>query len=221
MKNKAIVICSLAVISLFLVFSCFADVKNIKLHVSPDGNDQNSGIVNAPFLTLEKARDAVRLLRKTLPDQAVTVYIHNGVYPIENVLLFSPEDSGNEKTPVIYQAMEGETPVFRGSKTLKNWELLKDEAKLNLLNTSVRKKVYVCDLKLAGISDFGDPIEIGKRPELFCNGQLQTLARWPNKGFVKAGLVKGQTELPPTYINVRGTQEGLFQYTDPYQNRWE
>ncbi|GAB1450698.1 hypothetical protein MASR2M47_07540 [Draconibacterium sp.] len=221
MKNKIIVKCCLVVISLFLVFSCYAEVKNIKLYVSTEGNDQNPGTINAPFQTLEKARDAVRLLRRSSPDQAVTVYIHNGVYPIENGLKFSPEDSGNEKAPVIYQAMEGETPVFRGSKPLKNWELLKDETKLNLLNASVRKKVYVSDLKLAGISDFGDPIEIGKRPELFCNSQLQTLARWPNKGFVKAGLVKGETELPPNYTKVRGTREGIFQYTDSHQNGWK
>lgn len=188
--------------------------------MSPKGNDQNPGTVNAPFLTIEKARDAVRLLRKSLPDQAVTVYIHNGIYPIEKALKFTAEDSGNEKAPVIYQAVEGETPVLRGSKPVKNWELLRDDAKLNILNTSVRKKVYVADLKLAGISDFGDPIETGKRPELFCNGQLQTLARWPNNGFVKAGLVKGLTELPPIYIKVRGTKEGIFQYTNPCQNSW-
>lgn len=176
MKNKIIVKCCLVVISLFLVFSCYAEVKNIKLYVSTEGNDQNPGTINAPFQTLEKARDAVRLLRRSSPDQAVTVYIHNGVYPIENGLKFSPEDSGNEKAPVIYQAMEGETPVFRGSKPLKNWELLKDETKLNLLNASVRKKVYVSDLKLAGISDFGDPSKLANVLNCFATVSFK---HWP------------------------------------------
>ena len=81
-------------------------------------------------------------------------------------------------------------------------------------------KVYVTDLTAAGISDFGDPTKAGERPDLYCNKQLQTLARWPDRGFTKAGKTLGKTVLPPTYINVHGTKEGIFEYTDKRQNRW-
>jgi hypothetical protein len=55
---------------------------------------------------------------------------------------------------------------------------------------------------------------------LYCNGKLQTLARWPNKGFTNAGLAKGATELPETYMKVHGTVEGDFEFTDDRQKRW-
>ena len=90
--------------------------------------------------------------------------------------------------------------------------MLDNAEKLKLLSPEVKGKIYVTNLNSAGISDFGDPTEIGKRPELFCNGQVQTLARWPNEGFTKAGLATGKTELPPTYIKTHGTKEGVFEY---------
>jgi hypothetical protein len=110
--------------------------------------------------------------------------------------------------------------VFTGGVPLKNWQRLSEPEKLALLPAESRGSVYVTDLKAAGIGDFGDATDIGKRPDLYCNGQLQTLARWPNEGFTKAGKVKGQTVLPATYAVQHGTAEGIFDYTDERQDRW-
>ena len=210
----------LPLLGLLVFICCTVGTRNIEVYISPDGNDQNAGTQTAPLKSIEKARDIVRVLRKGSPDKTVVVYLGGGIYPVEHPVVFTTDDSGNKNAPVIYKAKEGEKPVFTGSKMLKNWEVLKDETKLGLLDPAVRGKVYSVDLKSAGITDFGDPTELGKRPELFCNQQLQTLARWPNKGLTFAGKVKGETELPPTYIKVRGTKEGIFEYLDKHQNRW-
>ena len=197
-----------------------AETDTLKLYVSSKGSDKNAGTETAPFQSLEKARDQVRILNRTSKDKPKMIYISGGNYFLENPVVFSSEDSGSEKSPVIYKANGNEEPVFTGSIKLKNWKILTDEKKLSLVDRSLTGKIYVTDVKTAGITDFGDPTNAGKRPELFCNKQLQTLARWPNTGFVKAGKTTGKTELPETYQKVHGTREGIFEYTNQKQHQW-
>ncbi len=99
---------------------------------------------------------------------------------------------------MVYKAAEGEKNIFTGNRKVKNWKLLDDAEKLKRLPPEAQGKIYVTDIKNSGVNEFGDPTGIGKRPELFCEGQMQTLARWPNTGFVHAGLSKGKTEHVPT-----------------------
>lgn len=215
---------------LIFLFCCFFSViissesfcskEAIEFYISPEGKDTNPGTQKAPFGSLEKARDAVRIARSNGKDKPATVYIYGGYYYLEKPVVFTSEDSGNSNSPIIYKAVEGEEPVFTGSKSLSKWKVLKDKQKLDLLDPSMNGKVYVTDLKSAGITDFGDPTKAGERPDLYYNSQLQTLARWPNGKFTNAGVALGKTMLPPTYIGVHGTKEGIFKYTDKRQNRW-
>jgi len=59
-----------------------------------------------------------------------------------------------------------------------------------------RKHILMADLKAAGITDYGDPLR-GMR--LVWNGQLQTVARWPNDRWSHiadpVGIVKGAKEM--------------------------
>jgi len=194
--------------------------NGVQLYVSPAGNDADAGTFDKPLQTLEGARKAVQALRAANSGKKVTVYFKDGVYPLEQAVRLTAEDSGSEQAPVVYRALDGATPVFTGGKALTQWTKLKEAPELERLALPVRDKIYVTDLTAAGITDFGDPTDAGKRPELICNGQLQTLARWPDNGFVRAGKVKGATLLPKTYIAERGTKEGVFEYMDAYQDRW-
>ncbi len=194
--------------------------KTIELYVSPKGKDTNPGTRKAPLESLEGAKMRLRSLRKTIAGQQVVVYVGGGIYTLEKPVLFGAEDSGSESASVVYKAKEGEAPVFTGSKNLKNWQLLKDSEAMKSLDPGVRSKIYVTDLKAQGITDFGDPTDLGLRPELFCNQQLQTLAQWPNVGLTTSGQVRGSTALPPTYMAKRGTKEGDFDYLDKRQDRW-
>jgi hypothetical protein len=212
--------CGFFILVLFLFFSCSIGEKSRQFYVSADGNDSNPGTNEAPFNSIEKAREAVRLVRKENPGKAVTVSIKGGIYHLENPLIFTSEDSGAKDAPVVYKAADGEEPVFTGSLELNNWQLPGNTEKLEIIAAEFRDKIWVADIKTAGVSDFGDPTETGNRPELFCNGELQTLARWPNEGFVNAGLAKGNTDTPPTYIGKHGTVEGVFEYIGDWQDRW-
>jgi hypothetical protein len=213
-----------------LIASCN---EGVRLYVSADGNDRHAGTKSEPLRSFEGARNAVRAVLKEKPGRKVTVYFRSGEYPLEKTVKLTAEDSGSEQAPVVYRAADGETPVFTGSKVITQWTRLEDADALAGLDPAVHGKVYVTDLRAAGVTDFGDPTDEqkmtgieyelgipGKRPDLICNGQLQTLARWPNRGFVRAGKARGDTELPKTYIAVHGTKEGVFEYMDAYQNRW-
>ena len=50
-------------------------------------------------------------------------------------------------------------------------------------------------------------------PELFCGGVPQTLARWPNEGFVKTGEVLGK-ETFRVWNSIPGCKDGKFRYVD-------
>lgn len=194
--------------------------ESIKVYISPTGNDANMGTKKAPLRTLEGAKSRMRTLRKTITGKDAVIFVAGGRYAIERPVLFQAEDGGSEQVSVTYKAMPGEQPVFTGSRKLSNWQSLKDKQALGKLDPAVRSKIYVADLKAAGVTDFGDPTDLGLRPELFCNQKLQTLARWPNKGMTTSGNVLGATALPPTYMAKRGTKEGNFEYIDKRQNRW-
>lgn len=196
---------------IFTVWAFFSscNVQAVDLYVSPDGHDANPGTKTAPLQTIERARDAVREVKRQTPEKPIRVYLKGGRYFLENSVLFTHEDSGAENAPVTYQAVKGEYPVFTAGRELKNWQPVAD-----------RERIFVTDLKTAGITDLGDPTDIGRRPELFCNGEVQTLARWPDDGYVKAGVAKGPTELAPTYIKRHGTVEGVFEYIGQRQNLW-
>ena len=219
MKHLMIKTVSLLILIL-CVFAFECNSKNAEIYVSAKGSDSNSGTQTSPVKSLGKAQTLIRLARQNQKNAAITVFIEDGIYQLDKPFVLTSEDSGTENHPVVIKASGKAKPIVTGSRELKKWQLLEDQTKLNMLPAEAKGKVFVNDLKKLGISDFGDPIEPGNRPELFCNGELQTLARWPNSDFEKAGLVKGQTQLPPTFKNRKGTKEGIFEYTDNRQSHW-
>ena len=121
---------------------------------------------------------------------------------------------------MIYTAIPGETPIFSGGAEIKVWRHITDKAILKKLDPSIHNEVYVADLRKARINNYGDPTTPGQRPELFCNGELQTLSRWPDKGFVYAPQALGVTPVPENWAHFKGSMEGILRYDDPRPNRW-
>lgn len=220
MKHFRIITGCLLIIFSASIYTVTAGPDTLRIYVSPDGDDKNPGTQISPLKSIEKARDLIRIRHKEYQDQPIVVHIEEGYYYLNNPVIFSSKDSGTEDAPVLYTAGNGQKPVFTGSKELKEWKILKDKRKLNLLDPSVRGKIFVTDLKRSGITNYGDPTKSGSRPELYCNSSLQTLARWPDNGLTKAGLSRGKTELPATYTGERGTREGAFEYIEERISRW-
>jgi len=190
----------------------------LTLHVAPDGSDDNPGTPAKPFATLERARDAIRGLKKAgkLPRGQVVVVVRGGTYELSRPLELTEDDSGTADSPIVYRAEKGKVVRLSGGRSVENWRPVTDKASLDRLDPAARGKVFQADLEALGITDYGSPR--GGGLELFFDDQPMTLARWPNEGFVKiVGLVE------PGTVNVRGTKgskTGKFFYEGDRPRRW-
>jgi hypothetical protein len=98
--------------------------KSYSFWVSEKGSDSNSGSKHSPFLTLQKARDAVR----SLPSCAfqyhdVNIYIRDGTYRLKETLTLKSKDSGHYGHNVIWRAAPEEHPLICGSIKVTGWRL--------------------------------------------------------------------------------------------------
>ncbi len=96
-------------------------------YVSSEGNDSNPGTAEAPFKSLEKARDEVRTVNGNMTGDII-VYIKGGTYELKDTLAFGPQDSGTNGFTILYKNYPGEKPVLSGGKTITGWTL-QDPAK--------------------------------------------------------------------------------------------
>ncbi|MBK8478113.1 MAG: right-handed parallel beta-helix repeat-containing protein [Opitutaceae bacterium] len=88
--------------------------------VSPAGSDANPGTEDAPFLTLETARTAVRTrIAAGMPAGGIAVWLRGGVYERKATLLFGAADSGTSaQNSVDWRAWPGEEVRLVGGKRL-------------------------------------------------------------------------------------------------------
>ena len=107
------------------------DSHKIMFFISPTGNDNWSGKVadvnqdktDGPFATLERARDAVRQLRKaTIADVPVSIQLRGGTYSLDRTFVLKSEDSGTEASPILYESFPNEKAIISGGKIIGNWK---------------------------------------------------------------------------------------------------
>jgi hypothetical protein len=195
----------------------------VVFHVTPTETDAADGSEEHPFPTLARARDAVRALKKsrggTLPKGGIQVMIGGGAYPAEQTLALTSEDSGTAEAPVVYQARAGQMPVFRGGIRITGWKPIAEASVRDRLDPAVRDGVLEADLRPLGVTDWGDATALRRRPELFVHGEPQTLARWPNEGFVKTGDILGQQTFK-VWNTIEGCRDGKFHYREDRPSHW-
>ncbi|MFZ2872934.1 MAG: right-handed parallel beta-helix repeat-containing protein [Phycisphaerales bacterium] len=198
-----------------------------EVHVSPapEGRDDGDGSAEHPFATLERARDEVRAMRKAgigggMPDGGVTVTLHAGSYELARTLTLTAEDAGTEAAPIIYRAAPGEDVRISGGRRVTGWAAVTDPAVVARLDPAARGHVLRADLRALGITDFGTigggfGLDGGPGLELFFRDAPQSIARYPNEGFITIADVLGKT--PVERPNAKACAEGDFTYdaTDP------
>ncbi|MDY4976754.1 MAG: right-handed parallel beta-helix repeat-containing protein, partial [Clostridia bacterium] len=155
-------------------------------YVAANGSDDAAGTKDAPFATIEKARDVIA--SADLPEGGVTVYIRGGEYSVENTIHFTSQNSGEEGKPIIYQAYPGEKVTFMGGKKLDNTKMKKvtDSARLDrLIDGNAKDHLMQIDLGAQGIElealqPFGWGCPDYYPTQIYMNNSLLTQARWPN-----------------------------------------
>lgn len=175
-----------------------APAAGMQLYVAPNGSDSAAGTIDAPLQTLEGARDKIRAIKAEsgLPEGGITVNLREGDYKyMEESFTLEAQDSGAEGSPIVYQAYPGETVTLSGNVEADgtDFEPVTDESILARLPEEVRDKVLVYDVtENLGISEFAPLPKNGfgwpDQPaalNITVDGEAQTLARYPNEGFVK------------------------------------
>lgn len=133
----------------------------VTIYISKEGSDFNSGSLEKPFATLNRARDELRKKKAAsgLPVGA-TVFLRAGTYFLTNAFTLTPIDSGTEAGPITYTAYPGEKVVLKGSLPITNW-------------SSTTGSVYQ-----ANVSDL--KISASRFWQLYYRDKRQILARYPN-----------------------------------------
>jgi len=136
---------------IFLLFGINVQAQ-VNHFVSPAGNDANPGTRARPFGTIAKAVDQARKTKGS-----VVVNLLEGKYHLDKPVVFTPEDSRTEKGTLTVTNFKNEKVTISGSVPLAlQWEAYKN-------------KIWKAKVPKDLIFD-----------ELYVNGQLQKMARYPN-----------------------------------------
>ncbi|MBU2929879.1 PDZ domain-containing protein [Winogradskyella psychrotolerans] len=126
----------------------------LDIYVSPNGSDKNKGTIKKPLATFAAAQ---QMARTYAGKEAVTIFFADGVYYLDETIIFKPEDSGTEKFPIVYRAQnEGGAVLSGGTKLNLEWKPYRD-----------------------GIFQAKTPKGV-KIDQVFVNGLNQRMARYPN-----------------------------------------
>jgi len=184
----------------------------VEFHVAPSGADGNPGTEAAPFATLEKARNSVRVAERGAAP--AIVFLHGGDYVRTNAFILSSAD-----TNCIYQAVPGETPRLLGGPELDPaWftTVTSSSPVWSRLTTSAKGNVLEVDLAAHGISNYGTlknrgfGTAVSAPMELFVNGRPQQLARWPNAG----SWARSVSQINLTNFTYSGTEPSRWAQAD-------
>lgn len=121
MKKILSVLLTAAIATTSCAVTAYADTAaEYEIFVSPSGDDTGDGSINAPFQTLERARDRVRELNDDMHGD-INVYLREGVYRPTSTLEFTEEDSGTNGYYVNYRAYKNEKAKISGGKQITGW----------------------------------------------------------------------------------------------------
>ena len=134
----------------------------LTFYVATNGADTAEGSLEKPFATLERARDAIRSVRRTggVPAGGATVFVRGGRYEFARTFVLAAEDGGTEQAPVVYRAYGHERPVLTGDRRIGGFVPHKGQ-------------IVKADLGAQGLRN------VYSR-QLFFNGERQHIARYPN-----------------------------------------
>jgi hypothetical protein len=144
--------CKYFLILSFILFPTAISLAQTSIFVSPGGKDDNPGTKEKPYATIEKAQIEARHI-----NGAVNIILRGGTYYLSQPVVITSLDSRPDNAPVIFKSFPGESVIVSGAVPLKlKWS----EYKNGIWQAKVEKDVIF--------------------DQLFVNGKLQRMARYPN-----------------------------------------
>jgi len=207
----------------FLPILLCASASASDVFVSPEGNDGNTGTIDSPLSSLIAARDMAR--KRLGSEKNVNVLFREGMYQLSDTFELNEKDSNTS-----YSAYKGEHVSVIGGKKIPNKAVAKvtnPKVLDRIIEKGACSQVLQINLKALGFDDFGKVGPRGFRRsyisapmELFIDGEVQQLSRWPNNGEkdINLGKVIDRGSLPRGGdYSFRG---GVFQYDVARAEQW-
>lgn len=121
-------------------------VSATAFYVANNGSDSNAGTLNAPFQTLEKARDTIRTLKaeEGLPEGGVTVYLREGRYERTSSFELRQQDSGEADKPITYTAYPGSRLRCQAPASWPNRPSFRSQIRPFSAGSSARRRERKC-----------------------------------------------------------------------------
>ncbi|MBQ2788253.1 MAG: hypothetical protein IJE97_01355, partial [Thermoguttaceae bacterium] len=199
------------------------------VYVAPNGNDAADGSRETPVATLAKAFEIAQHWAKDANKEsgnAVVVELADGVYRVDRTAAL------DGVSDVVVKPASGAKAVLTGAVEVDNFQTLNDGAKTSnavadaasRFQEAARSKIFVADLKAAGVEDcgrlaargYGVGEKVAPIPSLYVDGESQTLARWPNVG--EAALKFGDVVSQGDEVNGKKTTTLRYNFERP--NGW-
>src|SRR5664279_2041805 len=149
-KTNKTIIAFIFLLPMLLPVGSFSQTN---LYVSLRGNDAGSGKRNSPFATIQKAIEAARKTRGQ-----VLIKLFGGTYNMVKPVVFTSADARKANEPLTITSVENQKVIISGGTPLKNLNWRK-----------YKNVIWQTELHRDLVFD-----------ELFVNGQLQRMARYPN-----------------------------------------
>lgn len=112
--------CKLIALSLLLLSAPL--VKALDLYVSPIGSNSNNGTKSSPFKSIIGARNHIRTLSEKERHQDIMVYIEDGLYPVDETIVFTLKDGAPDGYTYTYKALNNSKVILSSGKTINNWK---------------------------------------------------------------------------------------------------
>jgi len=109
-------ICVISVV--FVIAGACTNKK--EYYVAPDGKDSNSGTIEFPFATIQKAVAEIKAAKYAGGESTYQVVIRKGKYVLKEPIVFKEKDSGTDENPVIFTAYEDEDVIISGGVYFKS-----------------------------------------------------------------------------------------------------
>src|SRR5665648_49744 len=211
---------------LLFAFSLLLSIHCIGMepvYVSTTGNDSGIGTLDNPFLTLEKARDFLRIKKFSGEKGPYSILLRGGDYYFTQSTKFDERD--NELT---ISPLKSEVVRFTGGITIDpgKAKLVAGSSKENIFPKNKRNHILMVNLKKLGITDYGhlNQVGFGHPPvcswmELFIDGKPGHLSRWPNDSTITIGKVIDNGLASPN----KKTEKygGKFAYSGDHPSKWK
>lgn len=222
MKKIALVLCLLLAVSLCSPVLAAEAVY----YVAPDGNDSATGTIDAPLATLSKAVELAE-------GKEATIYLREGSYLLTETIQLTDRYDG-----LTISSYGNENVTVTGTEALDSgwFKKVTDSSVLDRIVTKdARNYIYAADLKAHGLTDYGLigysyyeegtdgglALHSDTPAMLYVNNELQTVARYPNEGYLNIDEVVKEGSIPRYMTYPLTSLEGFqFKTNDSRFNKW-